>query len=703
MKPLLALAFTLSLCTAAIPQSQSKPDQEDVVRVETNLVQVRAVVTDKSGKLIDNLKQDDFEVLENGRPQAIGFWSLERTANDQSQSQNEDGVTVDSSQPPGRRVPARPKRTIVLFVDTLHLSAVSLLRAKQQLKKLVDEQISDDDLVAVVTTSASIGVFQQFIRDRKILRLAIDKIPPFIQRSSFYTPYLANEVIREGYVPHGDGAPGGGALAVATQIMAAEEYGNSIAPPPGVVLARAREIAGRESYFRRVTLQTLTAVSSQMGAMPGQRLIAFFSDGFTIGVDDRQEFNQAVGRAARQGVLIYSFSPQGLQTPLEFTAVAPVGGVGFARYMHDSQLDQEQTLRDVAYPTGGDAYVYNNDLVAQFKKMLEANSVYYAMGYYAPPDSDKKSRDLKVRVKNHPDYRVRTQRGYQLSPDQKSVAATTPQQKLFQAMLSPLPLTNISVTSSAGFLARGDDEASVTLQVHFDGSSLEYPEKDRKFSFNCEVAIAVVDQSGKVTQSFSEDVKSSLTAQQVEEARHYGFRYDNRLRLAPGIYQIRIGVRDVSGSLMGTAMSWVSVPDLKSRKAILSSIFLGKAVPEQGSDVTLSSEKKTSRPKLVVGQPSFKPGEDIFYRCVLYNSARTAQPNSSSLVRVEVLEADKSVYEGPWQPLSTRIVRSDGMGTEIGGKISAQMPAGIYTLRLSVQDSESKQTISQTIEFELEP
>jgi hypothetical protein len=335
--------------------------------------------------------------------------------------------------------------------------------------------------------------------------------------------------------------------------------------------------------------------------------------------------------------------------------------------------------------------------------MLEANSVYYAMGYYAPSESEKKLRDLKVRVRNHPEYRVRTQRGYQLSTEQKSVAPVTPQQKLFQAMLEPLPLTNISVTSSAGFLARGDDEASVTLQVHFDGNSLEFPEKDGRFSFNCEVAIAVFDQTGKVTQSFSEDVKSSLSAQQVKEARRHGFRYNNRLRLTPGIYQVRIGVRDVAGNLMGTAMSWVSVPDLKSRETVMSSIFLGKAVPEQGTDVAVSSEKKTSRPRLVVGPPSFKPGEDIFYRCVLYNSGKNEQPGSSSMVRVEVLEADKSVYEGPWQPLSTRIVRSDRVGTEIGGQISAQVPAGIYMLRLSVKDSESKQTISQTIEFELQP
>lgn len=701
MKFFLAVTIAVSLCPGLLAQSQTKPDQDEIVRVETNLVQVRAVVTDKTGKPVDNLKQNDFEVLENGRPQALGFWSLERTSVSQVGLQT-GAATPEYTDQPARRLPGRPKRAIVLFVDTLHLSSISLIRAKEQLKRLVDEQLSDEDMVAIVTTSASMGVFQQFMRDRKILHQAIDKIPPFIQRPSFFTPYLANEVIREGYTPHGDGPPGGGALALATQIMAAEEYGN-FAPPPGVVLARAREIAGQESYFRRVTLQTLMAVSSQMGAMPGQRLIAFFSDGFTIGTDDRQEFNQAIGRAARQGVLIYSFSPSGLQTPVEFTAAAPVGGVGFARYMHDSQLDQEQSLRDVAYPTGGDAYVYNNDIGAQFQKMLESNSIYYAMGYYASSAADKKLRELKVRVRNHPEYRVRTQRSYQLSTEQKSANPATPQEKLFQAMLGPLPLTNISVTSSAGFLARADDEASVTLQIHFDGNSLEYPEKDRKFSFNCELVVAVFDQAGKMAHSFSEDVKGSLTREQVETARRQGFRYTNRLRLAPGIYQIRIGVRDVSGSLMGTAMSWVSVPELKNRKLIMSSIFLGKGAKDLSSEVTVRSENKTSRPALVVGEPSFKPSEDIFYRAALYNSAKSSQLSDASMVRVEVLQADQPVYQGEWQPLSARVVRRDGMGTEIGGQIAAKMPAGVYTLRVSVKDPESKQTISQTIEFELQP
>ena len=45
------------------PSAQEPPRQtgEDVIKIDTALVQVRAVVTDRSGKVVDNLKQEDFE------------------------------------------------------------------------------------------------------------------------------------------------------------------------------------------------------------------------------------------------------------------------------------------------------------------------------------------------------------------------------------------------------------------------------------------------------------------------------------------------------------------------------------------------------------------------------------------------------------------------------------------------------------------
>src|SRR5688572_20638955 len=59
------------------PSQQDKrtPDDDDVVRINTNLVQVDAVVT-KDNKPVTDLTEDDFEVLEDGKPQFITNFSF---------------------------------------------------------------------------------------------------------------------------------------------------------------------------------------------------------------------------------------------------------------------------------------------------------------------------------------------------------------------------------------------------------------------------------------------------------------------------------------------------------------------------------------------------------------------------------------------------------------------------------------------------
>lgn len=693
--PLLVL-LVLSLAKPLLAQQPATQNPEtDIIRINTNLVQLRVVVTDKSGKPVENLKQEDFEVLENGQSQKITLFSLDRVGNEApplAENQKPAGVENQSTARTSRPATAR---SMVLFVDTLNMSAVSLMRTKPQLKRFVDEQITDQDLVAIVTTSGSLGVLGQFMRDRVRLKNAIDRLSRPAGLSSLYTPYLAAKVLIE--------APR--ALDVATQIMIAEDGYNMVPPPPGIVRGRAQEILAFAALTRKSTLQMLKAVSERMSEMPGQRMIAFVSDGFTLldrgGDADHQDFEAATSRAIRSGVVIYSFNAQGLTTPVEAMANTPVSdfkNADFSNFMSDSRRDQQDTLRFLAADTGGEAFLNSNDLLGQFKKMLDANKVYYAIGYSPAGEPSKKFRNIKVRLKDHADYHLRTQRGYQPVDEENEKVATTPQERLFQAMLKPLPVTTIPVTSSASFLRRASDDDQLTLQVLLGGGSLEYLKQRDKYLLKCELVIMIIDQSGKIANTFAETVSTSMTPAQLESAKTRGFRYTRRLDVKPGLYQVRVGARDVNSNAMGTSMSWVEVPKLQDKKLASSSIFIGRetesSVPRNSND-----GKKISRTALVVGPALFKKAEPVFYRFVVYNAA--ADSSNGLIFKVEILEAGKSLYDGGWQPLDPRVVRSDALGMEIGGQLQMDLSPGIYTLHITVKNSKSKQSTQQTTDLEI--
>src|SRR6266436_2992262 len=60
------------------PAEKQKPPQkqeEDVVKLSTTLVQIDAVVTDKNGKHVTDLRPDEFEILQDGKPQKITNFS----------------------------------------------------------------------------------------------------------------------------------------------------------------------------------------------------------------------------------------------------------------------------------------------------------------------------------------------------------------------------------------------------------------------------------------------------------------------------------------------------------------------------------------------------------------------------------------------------------------------------------------------------
>ena len=705
---LLALIVVPGSISARQQSKDKSPTQQDqAVKLKTNLIQLRAVVTDKKGKIIDNLTKEDFEVVDNGAPQVIDFFSVERVSGGSGTL-----PPAPNAPPTSAASASAPGRILVLFVDALHLSLFSLTQAKQQLKEFIDKEVTGRDVAAVVSTGSSLGVLQQFMKDKKMLKYAIDKISLRPPDNTSFTPYLAAQVLAEDP----------SAINVALSVLHAEEGYQRFNPASDKAYAqsRARQILDYETNLRRVTLQTLEGVSKRLADMPGQRMIAFISDGFTLLDDgahqDDQDLNAVTSSAARSGVIIYSFYGKGLEAPAEFSAANRVSSVDFSRYMADSTLDDQSTMRTLAAETGGEAYINNNYIGSSLKKMIEQNSLYYAIAYYEPDTKNsKKMRKVAIRVKGHPEFEVRSQKRYLPFEEKKEEVAVSPEQKLFQDMILPLPLTSIGVTSECDFIEVSSDPSQATLQVHIDGSSLHYPRQGETYLFDCDLALAIFDSSGKLASSSSHTIKSSLTSGQVELGKRRGYRYSERLNLKPGLYQVRVGVREADTGLTGTSTSWVRVPDLHNGKLALSNVFLGKT-SEDSSRGGGEAPKSAGKPEVTAGNAKYKVGELAQYQFVVYNAANaaamssaasganTANPghaDSGPVLKVEILQGEKSIYSTT-EPLASRTIALDAKGIVAGGALKLGLAPGVYTLRITVKDSKTKKPVEQTVDFEVE-
>ena len=148
------------------------------MKITTNLVQVDAVVTDKSGKIVTDLKPEEVEILEDGRKQKITHFLYSSTETPASPIPARSGPADKNAPPipPSKLKPEDVRRTIAVVVDDLGLSWESTSYVRRALKKFVDEQIQPGDLVAIIRTSGGMGALQQFTADKRQLYAAVERV-----------------------------------------------------------------------------------------------------------------------------------------------------------------------------------------------------------------------------------------------------------------------------------------------------------------------------------------------------------------------------------------------------------------------------------------------------------------------------------------------------------------------------------------------
>src|SRR5215475_13836748 len=166
----LGLVGVCVLLLAASLSAQTKPQspterQDDVIRVNTELVQTDVTVFDKKGRFVDGLNAEEFALKVDNKPQTISFF--ERVTSGKANAErNTSGITGASSTGTSITSATVRARTVIFFVDDLHLAPDSLVRTRQALTEFIDHGMADNDQVAITSSSGQIGFLQQFTDDR---------------------------------------------------------------------------------------------------------------------------------------------------------------------------------------------------------------------------------------------------------------------------------------------------------------------------------------------------------------------------------------------------------------------------------------------------------------------------------------------------------------------------------------------------------
>ncbi len=170
------------LSARASAQDQNKPVQsEDVVRVNTALVQTDVTVLDKSGSFVNGLSRGQFVLKIDGKPREISFFEQVRAGsrNEEAQLAAARGSATDPRRSTSSgALPLDRGRTVFFFADDLHLSASSMNQTRTLLSRFIDREMGQNDEAVIASTSGQIGFLQQLTDNKAVLLAAVERLKP---------------------------------------------------------------------------------------------------------------------------------------------------------------------------------------------------------------------------------------------------------------------------------------------------------------------------------------------------------------------------------------------------------------------------------------------------------------------------------------------------------------------------------------------
>ena len=395
----------LATGAAAVTAAQQSPRQTPSFGARTDFVYVPARAYGASGNFIPDLRAADFEVFEDGVRQTVTSFS--RTIGGR--------VLPDAgAAPPAREGIVMPRsaappaegRLFIIFIDDLHVRFQDTQRLKQNLAEIRDTTLHPNDWVGIVSSGYSSIAFDlnpdpNHIRMNEAIKRAMGSGrdareivnsaqtingPAGLRHDTMVAFKLAYDILGQAekvtdrqkafiWLSSGyDFNPYADARWGAAQQM----YG--LTPPP---VEQGRPQPGADPITQMG--QSTPTVKRNPYEMNGQQ----FAE-----ADLMTAVGELVARARRANVQIWTLDPRGL-----------AGGVDMSIDLGASEVARHENTRlnsldVIARGTGGQALTRSNDVKPGLRRLDNALSDYYMLGYQSTnPDPLHVLRKIVVKVK----------------------------------------------------------------------------------------------------------------------------------------------------------------------------------------------------------------------------------------------------------------------------------------------------------------
>jgi len=706
------------LLVLSIPLIAHAQDDE-VVKVKSNLVNIDVIVKDKKGKYVSDLKPEDFVITENGQPQKIEFFDapLSKTETHKPNDTAAPATTTTTS-----TSPTAPRHYVSLVLDSQTTGLTNLKQLREGAIKYVREQVTDADAVAILSVTNGLQMLQPFTQDKAKLIATLENLGG--------TSGARNSEIREvnesianlrDYINNssstGDITTAAGGSAQASVMIAQTVLQQFIRMRTALSVQQARPV-----------LAALAAIAEGLRRIPGKKTLVLFSQGFVTPAVLDWQVQSTIDIANRANVAVYIIDSAGLRGAAAGTnSVAPasplsgvsaiasqeqrIRGVGgetvFDTVRQEGQNREYDILYRISDDTGGKFLKGNNDIGKGLERINEEIQARYTLAYRSSNQNfDGTFRKVKIEVQR-PDTQVMSRSGYYAIPPEEIVLLSPADKKLLASFAEAQTNPGLPIFVSLSPFRTRHGLYNIPLAIEIPPSAVKFDRKGEKQTMQLEVLGVVKAGADRMLSKLGGNFAVNLSTNDYNEIVNNNIFYRQDLQLTSGEYTIDLIVKDKQSGKVSARHEQLVLPEPDAEFAttpVVLSRFVAPAnqLPPDIADADVFVHgKQLIRPSAA---RQFRTTDNLIMFMSVYNAANSTE-TGKPLVRVTV----RLMKDGQPATKFFDYVLTDIESQPVSHLTFAQylpltnLAAGHYQAMIETKDMVTRKSTKQEASFDIVP